>query len=186
MQLKKTLLEAAEQKVLVWGGRWQGMVAIPESSTLSAARPQVPNPTPDLPHGLPPLPQSLPQIPLQVSTVYYILPQTSWVQGPLVSLLYPPIQVPLDRGQAKDWRCSGAVLRPGDMSVGPPMEEQATTDGGLSSQLLSCPSLLGFILHSISCAWVDCSDTNHSRVSVCLATGTCPAVLHSVKVIKQI
>lgn len=138
------------------------MVGMLESPTPSAG-PQVPNPTPGLPHGLPPLHQSLPQIPLQVSTVcFYILPQTLWIQGPLVSLLYPPTQAPLDRGQEKDWRCSGAVLRPGDMSMGPPLEEQATTDGGLSSQLLSCPSLPGFILYSISHAWVDCSDTNHS------------------------
>lgn len=42
-----------------------------------------------------------------------------------MSLLYPPTQVPLDRGQAKDWRYSGAVPRSGDMSVGPSLEGEA-------------------------------------------------------------
>lgn len=156
-------------------------------SPTSSAHPQVPNLTPGLPHSLPPLTQVLPQIPLQVSmaaSTFY--PRPAWLQGPLVSLLYPSTQVSLDRVQAKDWRYNGAVPRPGDTSVGPTLEDQATTDGSRSSQVLSCPRLPGFNLHSIIRAWVDLGNTNHSRVSVCLATGTWPVVLHSVKVSKLI
>lgn len=75
----------------------------------------------------------------------------------------------LDRGQAKDWRYSGAGPRFGDPSVGSTLEEEeeATTDGGLSSQLLFCPMLLDFCLHSISLCLGRVQDTHHRRVSVC-------------------
>lgn len=157
-----------------------------ESPTCSA-HPQEPNPTPGLSHGLPLLSQILSQIPLKVSAVcFYVLPQTCMGAGTSGVPTVPTHTSPLNRGQAKDWEVQWGCSRSEDVSVELSPEEEHPTDRGLSSQLLSGPSLPGFVLHSISRAWVDCGDTNHSRVSVCLATGTWPVVLHSVKVIKQI
>lgn len=71
-----------------------------------------------------------------------------------------------DRGQAKDWRYNGAGLRFGDTSVGSTLEKEATTDGGLPSQLLLCPISPGLRFHSISLCLGIVQDVNHSRISV--------------------
>lgn len=120
------------------------MTGTRESQT-SSAHLQVQPPHQASPYSLPPFPQVLPkaspivyaktpwvpQIPLQSSSVirFYILPQTYRGAGTPGSP---------DRRQTKDWRCNGAGSRFGDTSVGSTLEKEATTDGGLPSQLLLC------------------------------------------------
>lgn len=160
MHLKKQTVWSDRTEVLVWGGRGsKGWWRVPPAQPI--LRNQTP---PQASHmACPHLPKFYPRShlrsPQSASTFY---PRLAWVQGPLVSLLYPPTQVPLDRGQAKDWEVQWGCSRSEDVSVELSPEEEHPTDRGLSSQLLSGPSLPGFVLHSISHAWVDCGDTNHS------------------------
>lgn len=86
---------------------------------------------------------------------FYVLPQTYRGAGTPGSP---------DRGQAKDWRCNGAGLRFGDTSVRSTLEKEATTNGGLPSQLLLCPIFPGLCFHSINLCLGRVRDVNHSML----------------------